>query len=63
MHMWDKGTPIEETLSALNDLVRMGKVRYIGASNVTGWQLQKIAMLTKYNNWEPVIALQVPYYI
>ncbi|KAI8483655.1 hypothetical protein Bbelb_385930 [Branchiostoma belcheri] len=42
IHRWDDATPIEETMRALDDLVRAGKVRYIGASNVTGWQLQKI---------------------
>lgn len=40
-HCWDAHTPVEETLSALDDLVRAGKVRYIGASNFTGWQLEK----------------------
>ena len=39
VHMWDAATPLEETLSALTDLVRQGKVRYIGVSNFTGWQL------------------------
>lgn len=41
IHCWDAHTPVEETLSALDDLVRAGKVRYIGASNFTGWQLEK----------------------
>ncbi|WP_047865230.1 aldo/keto reductase [Rubrobacter aplysinae] len=41
IHCWDAHTPIEETLSALDDLVQSGKVRYIGASNFTGWQLEK----------------------
>ncbi|TCO12838.1 aryl-alcohol dehydrogenase-like predicted oxidoreductase [Kribbella steppae] len=40
-HVWDTATPIEETLSTLDTLVTSGKVRYLGASNVTGWQLQK----------------------
>ena len=40
-HCWDKATPLEETLSALSDLVRSGKVRYIGVSNFTGWQLMR----------------------
>ncbi len=39
VHMWDAGTPIEETLRALTDLVKAGKVRYLGASNFTGWQV------------------------
>ena len=40
-HMWDDATPLEETLRTLNDLVRIGKVHYVGLSNVLGWQLQK----------------------
>ncbi len=40
-HVWDTATPIEETLSTLDTLVTSGKVRYLGASNLTGWQLQK----------------------
>ena len=39
VHCFDKSTPIEETLRALTDLVRAGKVRYLGASNFTGWQV------------------------
>ncbi|XP_062510949.1 1-deoxyxylulose-5-phosphate synthase YajO-like [Corticium candelabrum] len=60
-HAWDDGTPIEETLSTLTDLVRQGKVRYLGLSNVTGWQLQKIIDLTKYKHYEPFVSLQVQY--
>jgi aryl-alcohol dehydrogenase-like predicted oxidoreductase len=41
IHCWDSSSPIEETLSALDDLVRAGKVRYIGCSNFTGWQIEK----------------------
>ncbi|MFZ1772284.1 MAG: aldo/keto reductase [Caldilinea sp.] len=40
VHCWDPATPLEETLSTLDTLVRSGKVRYIGASNYSGWQLQ-----------------------
>ena len=39
IHCWDRDTPLEETVSTLDDLVREGKVRYVGASNYTGWQL------------------------
>ena len=39
IHCWDATTPLEETISTLDDLVREGKVRYVGASNYTGWQL------------------------
>ena len=41
IHAWDSRTPLEETLSTLDDLVHEGKVRYIGASNYAGWQLAK----------------------
>ncbi|XP_035658720.1 1-deoxyxylulose-5-phosphate synthase YajO-like isoform X1 [Branchiostoma floridae] len=61
IHDWDEATPIEETLLALNDLVRAGKVRYLGASNVTGWQLQKIVELSKSMGLNKWISLQVAY--
>src|ERR1700752_1821280 len=41
VHCWDPATPLEETLSTLNDLVRRGAVRYLGVSNFNGWQLQR----------------------
>ena len=44
VQMWDDGTPIEETLRALTDLVRAGKVRYLGASNFTGWQVHVLSV-------------------
>ena len=45
MHCWDPSTPIEETLDAYSDLIRAGKVRYTGASNFTGWQLQRALLV------------------
>lgn len=60
-HMWHAATPLEETLGTLNDLVREGKVRYIGASNVTGWQLQKAVDLSKQHGWEAYACLQPLY--
>jgi len=57
--MWDDGTAVEETLSAFNDLVRCGKIRYYGFSNVSGWQMQKIVDTAKTLNLEPCISLQV----
>ncbi|XP_013393821.1 uncharacterized protein LOC106161418 isoform X1 [Lingula anatina] len=60
-HVWDNGTPVEETLRSLSDLVRAGKVRYIGVSNVAGWQLQKITDLVKYMGLEKVVSLQQQY--
>jgi aryl-alcohol dehydrogenase-like predicted oxidoreductase len=61
VHCWDPGTPLEESLSTLNDLVRMGKVRYIGASNYSGWQLQKAVDLSRQQGWEPFASLQPLY--
>ncbi len=60
-HTWDGGTPLEETLSALNDIVRAGKARYIGVSNFTGWQLQKAVDTARYMQLEPVVVLQAQY--
>jgi len=59
--VWDYGTPIEETLRALTDLVKDGKVRYIGASNFNGWQVQKASDVSKYLNLERFCCLQNQY--
>jgi aryl-alcohol dehydrogenase-like predicted oxidoreductase len=61
VHMWDSATPLEETLSTLNTLVQSGKVRYIGASNFTAWQLQKAIDLSYHHGWEAFISLQPLY--
>jgi len=61
LHCWDRGTPLEETLDAMDSLVAEGLVRYIGASNYTGWQLQKAIMLQRQNGWEPFRTLQPQY--
>ncbi|XP_048242335.1 1-deoxyxylulose-5-phosphate synthase YajO-like [Haliotis rufescens] len=61
MHYWDNGTPIEETLRTFHDLVRCGKVHYAGASNVVGWQLQKIVCTTDKLGINPFISLQQQY--
>jgi aryl-alcohol dehydrogenase-like predicted oxidoreductase len=60
-HVWDTATPIEETLATLDTLVTSGKVRYLGASNVTGWQLQKAVDVAKYNGLNGYTALQPLY--
>ncbi|VDI65996.1 Hypothetical predicted protein [Mytilus galloprovincialis] len=60
-HLWDDATPIEETMRTLDDLVRCGKVRYIGACNLVGWQMQKVVDLTKYMGLTPLISLQQQY--
>jgi aryl-alcohol dehydrogenase (NADP+) len=61
LHNWDRHTPIEETLRTLDDLVRAGKIRYLGFSNTPAWvtaQAQTTALLA---GWTPLIALQVEY--
>ncbi|MBE3597849.1 MAG: aldo/keto reductase [Limnochordaceae bacterium] len=61
VHAWDPGTPLEETLSTLDDLVHKGLVRYTGASNYTGWQLQKAIDAARAHGWEPFSCLQPLY--
>jgi aryl-alcohol dehydrogenase-like predicted oxidoreductase len=61
VHSWDQTTPLEETLSTLDSLVKSGKVRYIGASNHTGWQLQKAIDTSNHHGWEPYVCLQPLY--
>lgn len=61
VHMWHAPTPIEETLGTLDGLVRAGKVRYIGVSNFTGWQLQKAVEISRRMGWEVVASLQPLY--
>jgi aryl-alcohol dehydrogenase-like predicted oxidoreductase len=61
VHMWDPGTPLEETLDALHQLVRNGKVRYLGASNYAGYQLQKAIDLSRQMGGEPFSCLQPLY--
>jgi aryl-alcohol dehydrogenase-like predicted oxidoreductase len=61
VHSWDQGTPLEETLGTLDFLVRSGRVRYIGASNYSGWQLQKAVDISSQMAWEPFTSLQPLY--
>ncbi len=61
VHYPDPKTPIQETLRALDDLVRTGKVRYIGCSNFAAWQLCEALWTSKFNNLEPFITVQSRY--
>ncbi|THV31381.1 aldo/keto reductase [Glycomyces paridis] len=61
LHAFDARTPVEETLSALDDLVRAGKIRYVGASNYAGWQLQKTLDAADRHGWPRFAAHQVYY--
>ena len=58
IHRWDPATPIEETLEALNDLVRSGKVRYLGASTMFAWQFCKALYLAGQRGWSRFVAMQ-----
>ena len=58
IHRWDYGTPIEETLQALNDIVRAGKVRYIGASAMYAWQFQKALFISEQHGWAKFVSMQ-----
>ncbi|MCC7353845.1 MAG: aldo/keto reductase [Anaerolineae bacterium] len=61
VHCWDSRTPLAETLAALDDLVRAGKVRYIGASNFAGWHLMKALATSDAHGWARFISLQPQY--
>src|ERR1043166_303001 len=61
VHGWDVLTPIEETLRALDDLVRQGKVRYIGCSNWSARHLMKAVCLSRANRWAQFVSLQAYY--
>lgn len=61
IHRWDAETPIEETLEALNDLVRMGKVRYIGASSMYAWQFAKALHTSDQHGWARCVSMQDHY--
>lgn len=63
IHRWDTTTPIEETLRALDDLVRSGKVRYIGASAFASWQLAKANLLAEVHGWSPFVTVQSHYHM
>ena len=58
IHRWDHATPIEETLEALHDLVKLGKVRYIGASSMYAWQFAKALYVSRQNGWSRFASMQ-----
>jgi aryl-alcohol dehydrogenase-like predicted oxidoreductase len=61
VHAWDAHTPLEETLSTLDDLVRQGKARYVGLSNFAGWQVTKATCLQCHHGWAPFVTIQPQY--
>ncbi len=58
IHRWDYETPIEETLEALSDVVRVGKARYLGASSMHAWQFMKALGLQRQHGWAPFVSMQ-----
>jgi len=61
MHAWDLVTPVEEVMRTFDDLVRAGKVRYVGFSNVPAWYAARAQTLAELRGWEPLAALQLEY--
>src|SRR5271154_4064236 len=58
IHRWDYGTPIEETLEALHDVVKAGKARYIGASSMHAWQFARALGIAEKNGWTRFVSMQ-----
>jgi aryl-alcohol dehydrogenase-like predicted oxidoreductase len=61
LHHWDKFTPIDETLRALDDLVAAGKVRYIGASDTPAWKVAQAQTIAAFRGWTSFVGLQIEY--
>ncbi len=61
LHNWDRFTPVEETMRALDDLVRAGKVRYLGFSDAPAWKVAEAQLIARFRGWAPLIALQIEY--
>jgi aryl-alcohol dehydrogenase-like predicted oxidoreductase len=61
IHRWDPAVPIEETLQTLDDLVRLGKVRYIGASSMWAWQFAKAQFTARMHGWTEFVSMQAQY--
>jgi aryl-alcohol dehydrogenase-like predicted oxidoreductase len=58
IHRWDYGTPIEETMEALHDVVKAGKARYIGASSMYAWQFARANFCARLNGWTEFVSMQ-----
>ncbi|UQA56904.1 aldo/keto reductase [Polyangium aurulentum] len=61
LHNWDVHTPIDETMAALDDLVRAGKVRYIGVSDTPAWKIVEANVTARFRGWSAFIGLQIEY--
>jgi aryl-alcohol dehydrogenase-like predicted oxidoreductase len=61
LHVWDATTPVEEILRGMDDLVRTGKVLYIGISDTPAWQVSRMQAIADLRGWSPLVALQIEY--
>jgi aryl-alcohol dehydrogenase-like predicted oxidoreductase len=61
LHVWDGTTPVEEILRAMDDLVRAGKVLYVGISDTPAWQISRMQAIADLRGWSPLVALQIEY--
>src|ERR1035437_6626852 len=61
VHLWDRHTPIEETMRALDDAVRAGKILYVGISNAPAWLVSQANTIAEWRDWTPFAGIQVPY--
>ena len=61
LHNWDVNTPIDETMRALDDLVRAGKVRYVGVSDTPAWKIAEANVMAHFRGWSAFIGLQIEY--
>jgi aryl-alcohol dehydrogenase-like predicted oxidoreductase len=61
LHVWDNLTPVEEILRGFDDLVRAGKVLYVGISDTPAWQVSRLQAIAELRGWAPLVAMQVPY--
>jgi aryl-alcohol dehydrogenase-like predicted oxidoreductase len=61
LHNWDANTPIDETMATLEDLVRSGKVRYVGVSDTPAWKVAQANVVAQFRGWSQFIGLQIEY--
>ncbi len=61
VHIWDALTPVDETMRALDDAVRAGKILYVGISDAPAWVVAHANTLAQWKDWSPAVAIQVPY--
>jgi aryl-alcohol dehydrogenase-like predicted oxidoreductase len=61
LHIWDGTTPVEEILRAMDDLVRAGKILYVGISDTPAWQISRMQAIADLRGWSPLVALQIEY--